>query len=118
MDERSGRSRECIRGKTVTSRTLKMSDRQGCTRQGQEIAGELEMKLETRIFDLCHGRYSNLTELAKAMRISVSQLYRVRQRKRPINEKFITGTLRAFPGYKLDDLFCVVPDRRQYGRRQ
>ena len=83
----------------------------------QCLRAETKMRLDTRVFDLCRERYSNLTELANAMRISVSQIYRVRQRKRPINEKFITGTLRAFPGYKLDDLFCVVPDGRRYGRR-
>jgi len=65
------------------------------------------MKLETRIFELCNGKYTNLTELARAMGISVSQTYRVRQRKRPINEKFIIGVTKAFPRYKLDDLFYV-----------
>jgi len=44
------------------------------------------------------------------MGISVSQIYRVRQGKRPISEKFITGTVKAFPGYKLDDLFYIVPN--------
>lgn len=72
-----------------------------------------EMKLETKIFNLCSGRYRNLAELAKEMGISVSQIYRVRQGKRPIGEKFITGTIKAFPGYKLDDLFHVaLGDRR------
>jgi len=81
------------------------------------MAGEPMARLDTMVFDLCRKRYSNLTELANAMGISVSQVYRVRQKKRPINEKFITGTLRAFPGYKLDDLFCIVSDGRQYDRR-
>jgi len=71
------------------------------------------MRLETRVFNLCQERYGNLADLAKAMGISVSQVYRVRKRKRPINEKFITGTIRAFPGYKLDDLFCVVTDEKR-----
>lgn len=66
------------------------------------------MKLETRVFDLFPERYRSLTELAKEMGISVSQIYRVKQGKRPIGEKFITGTVKAFPGYKLDDLFCVA----------
>ena len=74
--------------------------------------------LETRVFDLYWERYGNLTELARAMGISVSQIYRVKQGKRHINEKFITGTVRALPGYKLDDLFCIVPDGRRYDRRQ
>jgi len=95
----------------MTSGNLKVSKRPG--RNGQQATYESEMKLETRVFDLCHKRYSNLTELAKAMGISVSQLYRVRQRKRAINERFITGTVRAFPGYRLDDLFCVVTDEKR-----
>jgi len=75
-------------------------------------------RLETRVFDLYRERYGSLTDLAKAMGISVSQIYRVKQGKRHINEKFIIGTVRAFPRYKLDDLFCIVPDGRRYDRRQ
>ena len=71
------------------------------------------MKLETRVFDLFPGRYGSLVELAKEMGISVSQIYRVKQGKRPISEKFITGTVKAFPGYKLDDLFCVATNSRR-----
>ena len=44
------------------------------------------------------------------MGISVSEIYRVRRGKRPINEKFISGAIKAFPGHKLDDLFYVAPD--------
>jgi len=76
------------------------------------------MKLRTKVFDIGKQNHINLTELARAMGVSVSQVYRVRRGERPINEKFITGTLRAFPGYKLDDLFYVVPDGRRYDRRQ
>ena len=63
------------------------------------------MKLKTRIFELCLGRYNNLSELAQAMGISVSQIYRVREGKRHINQKFLVGAMRAFPDHKLDDLF-------------
>ena len=66
------------------------------------------MKLKTRVFELCNGKYTNLTELAQAMGMSVSQIYRVRQGKRPINQKFMIGAIKAFPGYKLDDLFYVA----------
>ncbi|MDO9579170.1 MAG: hypothetical protein Q7J06_01170 [Bacteroidales bacterium] len=66
------------------------------------------MKLETRVFELYPGKYKSLSGLARAMGISVSQIYRVRQRKRPINEKFITGTVKAFPGHELDDLFYII----------
>ena len=49
------------------------------------------MKLRTRVFELSSGRYWNLSELARAMGISVSQAYRVRQGERHINKKFIIG---------------------------
>jgi predicted transcriptional regulator len=67
------------------------------------------MLLKTRVFDLYIGRYRNLSELAKAMDISVSQIYRVLEGKRNINRKFIIGAIKAFPGYKFDDLFYFVP---------
>jgi len=68
------------------------------------------MQLKARVFELCNGNYTNLSELAQAMGISVSQVYRVREDKRLINERFITGAIKAFPGYKLDDLFYVAQD--------
>lgn len=71
------------------------------------------MKLKTRVFQLYNGKYRNLSEVARAMAISVSEIYRVRQGKRNINEKFIVGATKAFPRYKLDDLFYVAPDGRQ-----
>jgi len=59
-----------------------------------------------------------MVELAQAMGISESQIYRVRQGKRGINQKFIIGAIKAFPGYKLDDLLYAqgtdgreTPDR-------
>ncbi len=68
------------------------------------------MLLKTRVFELCYSRYRNLSELARAMGISVSQIYRVREGKRSINQAFIIGAVRAFPGYRLDELFCIVPE--------
>jgi hypothetical protein len=41
----------------------------------------------------------------------VSQVYRVREGKRGINQKFIIGAKRAFPDYGLDDLFYLDNDR-------
>jgi len=67
------------------------------------------MILKTRVFDLYIGRYRNLSELANAMEISVSQIYRVLEGKRNINRKFIIGAIKAFPGHKFDDLFYFVP---------
>lgn len=66
------------------------------------------MKLKTRVFQLNNGKYANLSELAHAMGISVSQIYRLRKGERSVNEKFIVGAIKAFPGYKLDDLFYVA----------
>jgi hypothetical protein len=68
------------------------------------------MLLKTRVFDLCPGRYKNLTALAQAMEISVSQVYRVQEGKRNINCKFIIGAIKAFPGCSFDDLFYFVPE--------
>jgi len=62
------------------------------------------MMIKTTVFELYNGRYRNLSELAKMMGISASQIYRVRQGKRHINEKFIVGLIRAFPEYRLGDL--------------
>jgi len=67
------------------------------------------MIVKTRIFGLCPGKYKNLSELAQAMEISVSQVYRVREGKRNINQKFLIGAIKAFPGHKLDDLFYLAP---------
>jgi hypothetical protein len=68
------------------------------------------MKLKTRVFELSNGKYKNLSELAHAMGTHFSHVYRVRQGKRGISQKFIIGAVKAFPGYKLDDLFYVVPE--------
>lgn len=68
------------------------------------------MIVKTRIFELHINSYKNLSELAQAMGISISQIYRVREGKRRINEKFIVGAVRAFPDHKLDDLFFLAPE--------
>lgn len=68
------------------------------------------MSLRTKVFDIVIENHISLSDLARAMGISVSQIYRVRQRKRSINEKFIIGAIKAFPGYKLDDLFFVTTE--------
>ena len=56
---------------------------------------------------MCNGQYRNLTELAYVMGLSVSQVYRVREGKRSINQKFIIGAKRAFPYCRLDELFYL-----------
>ncbi len=66
------------------------------------------MIIRTRIFELCNGDYRNLSELATVMGISVSQIYRVREDKRSINQKFIVGAVKAFPGRKFEELFYLT----------
>jgi hypothetical protein len=65
------------------------------------------MIIRTRVFEMAITRYHNLSDLAGAMGISVSQVYRVREGKRGINEKFIIGAKRAFPECHLDELFYI-----------
>jgi len=72
------------------------------------------MVLRTRVFKLAdNGRYRNFSELARAMGMSVGQVYRVRQGKRGINESFVVGAKRAFPEFTLDELFYV--EKREDG---
>ena len=65
------------------------------------------MVLKTRVFEFSEKRYESLIKLAEAMGLSVSQVYRVRQGKRSINEKFIVGAKKAFPEKTLDDLLYI-----------
>jgi len=69
------------------------------------------MIIKTRVFDLCNGNFRNLSELAQAMGLSISQVYRVREGKRGINQKFIIGAKKAFPNYGLDELFYLDEER-------
>ncbi len=68
------------------------------------------MKLKTRVFELSNGKYRTITELIQVMGISYDLFYRVRKGDRGIHDKFIIGAMKAFPGYKLDDLFYVSED--------
>jgi hypothetical protein len=69
------------------------------------------MIIRTRVFELANGKYHNLSDLARAMDLSISQVYRVREGKRGINEKFIVGAKKAFPDYRLDELFYFNPSQ-------
>ena len=71
------------------------------------------MKLSTRVFELSNRKYRNLVELAQTMEISQDLIYRVRKGERGINRKFIIEATKAFPGYKLDDLFYVDSEKSQ-----
>jgi len=68
------------------------------------------MELKTRVFDLYPGHYRNLYQLARAMGIQPSQVYRVQRGERPVGEKFIIGAKKAFPEYELGDLFYFAPE--------
>ena len=68
------------------------------------------MIIRTRVFELCGLCYCNLSEMAHAMGLSVSQVYRVREGKRGINQKFIIGAKKAFPHHRLEDLFYLVDE--------
>ena len=72
---------------------------------------EKNLMVQTKVFDLSYRIYGNLSELAEAMDISVSQVYRVKEGKRHINQKFIVGAVKAFPGYSLDELFYLTPEK-------
>ena len=63
-------------------------------------------KLKTRVYDLYKGKFNNITELAKAMGISPGHAYKVQQGKRRVNQKFIIGVMKVFPG-RLDDYFYI-----------
>jgi hypothetical protein len=67
--------------------------------------GCIAMLIRTKVFEMANGKYCNLSALAVAMGLSVSQVYRVREGKRGINEKFIVGAKKAFPNSRLDELF-------------
>jgi hypothetical protein len=68
------------------------------------------MVIRTRVFEFANTRFQNLSDLARAMGLSVSQVYRVREGKRGINEKFIIGARMAFPDLRLDELFYFNGD--------
>ena len=68
------------------------------------------MIVKTKVFELSEVTYRNFSELAGAMGISVSQVYRVKEGKRSINQKFIVGAVKAFPGHRLDDLFYLTAE--------
>ena len=76
------------------------------------------MIIKTRIFELCDGRYRNLSELAQAMGISVSQVYRVREGKRPINQKFIIGAIKALPQYRHLQIYRAVSSFQSASRNR
>jgi hypothetical protein len=76
------------------------------------------MKLETRAFELYEGKYKNLIELARAMWVHPSHVYRVKRGECRINETFIVGVMQAFPTYKLEELFSVAQVESENGQQE
>jgi len=107
IGRRFGVSRERIR---VLLKKHNLPNRAPMLVQKEVIASVRVMELRTKVFELYNEKYSGLVELARAMGIANSQIYRVKHGKRTISGKFIIGAIKAFPGYRLDDLFYVVPD--------
>jgi len=75
------------------------------------LKGVPALIVKTRVFDLSYNGYRSLSELARVMGISVSQIYRVKEGKRSINQKFIVGAVKAFPERRLDDLFYFASEK-------
>ena len=72
--------------------------------------GERVLVLKTRAFQLWDEKYQGdniMSRLAQATGISQAHLYRVRRGDRKITATFIVGVAKAFPEYKLDDLFYI-----------
>ncbi len=82
----------------------------------ETLRGEASLKLKTKAFELRNRRYRNLSELAQAMGMSASYVYRVRQGKRHISEKFIIVAIKAFPEYGFDDLFYIASEDEQLSK--
>ncbi len=72
------------------------------------------MLLKTRIFALYKRKYANVSELAQAMGMSVSQIYRVHRGKCDIKQEFIIGAIKAFPEYAFDNLFGFAYDNSPF----
>ncbi len=66
--------------------------------------------MRTAVFELAseYG-YKSLGQLARAMGVSVSLVWRTQRGQRVINGAFIVGARRAFPGKTLDELFPAEP---------
>lgn len=62
-------------------------------------------RLRTRLFDMEEG--NDMKRLARLVGLSLSQIYRIKQGERGIGERFIVGTLTAFPQYNFEDLFYI-----------
>ena len=68
------------------------------------------MIIKTRIFDLYKMRYRSLLELAKTMRIPISQVCHIREGRREINHQFIIKSIKAFPEYRFNELFYLTTE--------
>ena len=60
-------------------------------------------RLKTRLFDFGIP----MAQLAVMLDVSLCQVYRIKEGKRKIGEKFIVGALRSFPGKTFEELFYI-----------
>ncbi len=63
------------------------------------------MELATVIPEIYNSRYTDLRELATAMRLPVGVMLPILSGKEPISQDFVVGAIRAFPDHRLDELF-------------
>ena len=65
-----------------------------------------DMRVKTGVMNHSRSRL-NLSQLARAMDVSVRQIYPVKEDSRPINQRFIVGVTRAFPGRRPYELLYL-----------
>ena len=65
------------------------------------------MKLKTRLFKLCKEDRIELADLAKTMSVSLNYISKIEKGGVEINKRFIIKSIKAFPGYKISDLFYL-----------
>lgn len=63
------------------------------------------MEIKTKLFQIYPQ--CNMAQLATLTRLSLSQVYRVKQGKRKVSASFIAEILTTFPNYKFEDLFYL-----------
>ena len=64
------------------------------------------MQIRTRLFDKKPGYKTG--QLASILRISASQVYRIKCGKRKVSATFVANALYTFSEYKFEDLFYIV----------
>ena len=63
------------------------------------------MKLKMKIHKLCKEEKIKLADLAKTMNLSLNYIKKMEKGETEINKRFIIASIKAFPKYKISDLF-------------